>query len=827
MILNSLLGRLVALLIVMLSVFTIQISAQIDSNGCVGGGFEIDAGVYSGVIEYGDGIIATNPKDWFQGISGLGIINEADSSTIKTLLQSGGNPLYEARQKSNLVSLINGQVWIDAVYARDFFGGTGHQDATSYLTASKNGEDPAIWDPGVSNVLGKNDLIDVAGHMFRDGTGTSSDLWFVGLINRAESGGSAYMDFEFYVEDIQYNPGSGFTSGGPELGHTAFQFDASGNITKIGDFIFNTSLAGGGDIDVEMRLWVSYADYTTATPPVGFTWGPDYDGAFNGSPYGYASIIPLVNDICGIINTDNINSIAPPWGYLGTKSSLYLTNYSDYTTLELGVNLTALGIDHSSLAGVDTCVFPLNTFIVKTRASASFTAQLKDFSGPYEWGQPNNQPTIIGNPIISCDNPVVELTVSPLRTDVNYIWTTVDGNILTDSSLGTILVNKPGSYQIQAMLPTGCPIDVVYQLVDFDPTKPFFNEPTATTTVACNGNDGSIDLTVTGATPTYSYKWYNQLDSTVVISTNEDLTGLSPGNYYVVITDQIPCDITSEIFTVDPKATTIITGSLTHVLCFGGSSGAIDATATGNPPYTYSWSNGSSLEDIAGLSAGTYTLTVTDVDGCETQQSFVITQPSVINLSASATNETDNTLDDGTIDLTVSGGTPNYSYSWTGPNSFSSTNEDLTGLAAGTYIVTVTDTNGCTNQISVTILEPEICFDGIDNDGDGLTDCFDPDCTVSPPGSITTSSNPVCVGDTGVTYSIVSTGADSYTWTVPAGAAITAGQGTEQITVNWVSNISGQICVKAVIDGCESTPSCFTVQLNDVPPAAGTITIGN
>ena len=406
------------LLLLIFCNLSFSLFGQIDNTGCVGANFGVDAGLFSGVVEWGDGTPASGTSDWFIGANGRGTISETNTNSIQSLLQSGGNPIFTERMSHSLSSIKDGQILIDAVFARDHFGGTGHIDHTSYETASKNGEDPAIWDCGQANVLGKNDMIDVAGHMFRDGLALTDDLWFFGVINRAEPGGSAYMDFEFYVEDVGFvstptsgDPGEGYlTSGGPNLGHTAFQFNAGGEIEALGDFIFNTSLINGGTTaDVEMRLWVSYSDYTSVNP-ANFSWGPEYDGAFTGSPYGYASIIPNNNnDACGLVNLEGQTSAAPPWGTLNTKSHVYNTSYADYSVLEVGVNMTAFGIDHASLLGSDPCIFPINTFLVKTRASASFTAQLKDRAGPFTWGTPTITAAVIGPSLIACDNPTASI----------------------------------------------------------------------------------------------------------------------------------------------------------------------------------------------------------------------------------------------------------------------------------------------------------------------------------------------------------------------------------------------------------------------------------
>jgi PKD-like domain/SprB repeat len=809
----------------------------IDNDGCVGGNFGIDAGLYSNTLEFGNhsSVPAAGTRDWFYSAgTGPGTINETNASAIQSLLQGGGNPTYERRMYTGLSSIVNNQILIDAIWVRDQFGGSGAVDATAYETASKNGEDPAIWDPGPMKVLGKNDLIDVSGHMFRDGTALvgadpPSSLWFVGLINRAEPGGSAYMDFEFYVEEVSYSPSTGFSSGGPQLGHTAFTFNPDGSIKTVGDMIFNVSLEAGVTPGVELRLWVSRADYDANLHPPGFNWGPLYDGAFTGSPYGYANVVPVSSQVCGIVNVEGQHPACPPWGTKGTKDNSYQTTYSDYSVVELGMNMTTFGVDHATLQG-DDCDFPLRSFIVKTRASNSFTAQLKDFAGPYVWGQPNFVPTIVGNPVLACDNPVVTLTPSPIRPDVIYSWTTVDGNILGDPNSATIQANEPGTYDLHAILPTTCPVaNDATVIVDYDPLKPFFNDLTGVGTVACSGTNGSINLDVSGGTAPFTYQWAKD-PSPTIISTIQDPTGLTAGTYFVTVTDALGCTKMGTGITVGARVPTVIGTTPTTVDCFGNSTGSIDASVTGQSPFTYLWSTGSTSDEIFGLSAGTYTLTTTDADGCTETHSTAVIQPTALSLPFIKSDDTDpNTTANGTIDLTVSGGISGYTYDWSnnGAQDPDTDSQDLTSVEAGTYTVTVTDANGCTTTTSVTIYEPEKCNDSIDNDGDGLSDCYDSECVPANPGAVTASLNPVCVGDTGITYTVPSVVGYTYNWTVPAGATITSGTGTNQITVSWTSNIGGQICVESVSFGCTSTgQTCFSVTLNDIPPQPADIIKG-
>ncbi|NNF01397.1 MAG: T9SS type A sorting domain-containing protein, partial [Bacteroidia bacterium] len=214
----------------------------------------------------------------------------------------------------------------------------------------------------------------------------------------------------------------------------------------------------------------------------------------------------------------------------------------------------------------------------------------------------------------------------------------------------------------------------------------------------CNNNaTGSADLTVIGGTTAYSYLWSNG-------STNEDQTGLTAGTYTVTVTDANLCTTTCSVTINDPAALSCsIIG--TNVDCNGNATGSADLTVTGGTTtYTYLWSNGVTTEDQSGLTAGTYTVTVTDANLCTTTCSVTISEPAVLACSIAGTNVDCNGNATGSADLTVTGGTTAYTYLW----SNGSTNEDQNGLAAGTYTVTVTDANLCTTTCSVTITEPAV-----------------------------------------------------------------------------------------------------------------------
>jgi large repetitive protein len=182
------------------------------------------------------------------------------------------------------------------------------------------------------------------------------------------------------------------------------------------------------------------------------------------------------------------------------------------------------------------------------------------------------------------------------------------------------------------------------------------------------------------------------------------LTNIPAGIYSVTVTDANGCSTSASVTITQPALALSASVSGTDVLCFGNATGAADLTVNGGTaPYNYSWSNAATTEDLANLAAGTYTVTITDANGCSTTASVTITQPaSGLTSSTTQTNVLCFGNSTGAADLTVSGGTAPYNYSW----SNAATTEDLTGLAAGTYTVTITDANGCSTTASVTITQP-------------------------------------------------------------------------------------------------------------------------
>lgn len=221
---------------------------------------------------------------------------------------------------------------------------------------------------------------------------------------------------------------------------------------------------------------------------------------------------------------------------------------------------------------------------------------------------------------------------------------------------------------------------------------------TTTQGASCGMPNGSATVTAGGGTPGYTYAWSNG-------STNSTATGLGAGTYTVTVTDANGCSQATTVNVITSNGPTIATSTLNNVSCNGGNNGSASATPFGGtPPYTYQWTPTNQTNQTAtGLSAGTYTVTITDINNCTVTGTVTITQPTPLLTSVSSGTIACN---GGTTSATVtaSGGTPNYTYAWgTTPVQTSPT---ASGLAAGTYSVVITDANGCTSVQSVSLTQP-------------------------------------------------------------------------------------------------------------------------
>lgn len=242
---------------------------------------------------------------------------------------------------------------------------------------------------------------------------------------------------------------------------------------------------------------------------------------------------------------------------------------------------------------------------------------------------------------------------------------------------------------------------------------------TAGIDISCFGNnDGEATVTAQEGTPPYSYSWTGPSSFT---GTTANITSLYFGQYDVTVTDANNCTTTSSIYLTQPNIplTSDITGDDSP--CFGEAMGNVYVTPTGGTgPYTYIWSNASTNQNILGVLAGQYDVTLTDNNGCVGYNTYTISEPTALVNDSTTTSPTSCWgYSDGSASVDISGGTPPYTYNW---SHNAGTTPDVSALNAGSYNVSVTDANNCfllvnginidePNKLEVNIPEvPKICI---------------------------------------------------------------------------------------------------------------------
>ena len=212
--------------------------------------------------------------------------------------------------------------------------------------------------------------------------------------------------------------------------------------------------------------------------------------------------------------------------------------------------------------------------------------------------------------------------------------------------------------------------------------------------VSCGSLFGSANLEVEGGTGDFSYLWSNG-------STEKDQTALSPGNYTVTITDANQCSLIKET-SIDGDAVVTISSELQDVSCFGENNGSINLKVVGAVVTSYSWSDGSDLDELINLAPGNYSVTIALANGCEEIRDFEIEEPTEVVFDLAIENALCFEEASGRIELTVNGGSGDYQFLW----SNGETSQNLTNISADDYEVTITSNNGvCQTLASATVLE--------------------------------------------------------------------------------------------------------------------------
>lgn len=298
---------------------------------------------------------------------------------------------------------------------------------------------------------------------------------------------------------------------------------------------------------------------------------------------------------------------------------------------------------------------------------------------------------------VKCKNETsgaIEVNVSGGNAPYSLVWTDEENTVLGDSTFISNL--GAGVYYVLAMDQNGCTGSMSIQISE--PASVLGISAPVVGHISCFGaHDGTISLLPVGGIPPYTFEWSNG-------AVTRDLSNLGPGIYTITVTDSNLCTFVSPgIEVLSPEAPLSLQEVLiTPASCFDAHDGAIDITVWGGtPPYSYTWGLLSNAEDLNGIPAGTYHLTVADSNlFCLIDTAFVVPQPDSLHLSLQIT-PAGLGLPNGAIVAFVSGGVPPYLYNW--GNGPVLGEDSLLDIFAGDYVLSVLDSNQCSKTVYITV----------------------------------------------------------------------------------------------------------------------------
>ena len=343
-------------------------------------------------------------------------------------------------------------------------------------------------------------------------------------------------------------------------------------------------------------------------------------------------------------------------------------------------------------------------------------------------------------PICGASNGSIDITASGGTQPYAYLWntgaTTEDLNSITD-----------GVYSVTVTDANFCANSITVNLICISAPPCLLTVNAAPMNVSCFGaNDGGAAVNVLNATGALTYQWSNG-------QTFPNLNGVGAGTYTLNVHDGIGCAVSTTVTVSQPNDINLTTIA-SDVNCYGNSSGSATATVSGGfAPYSYLWNNGATTFNIQNVISNTYSVTVTDNNGCNKSASIVVNQPPAFIVNANASNASCG-LANGSIDLTAFGGSGNYSYVW----NTGDTTEDINNLSAGIYSVTAADGNGCQIFSTSNIL-----------------------ATAAPVIVLTSPTNVICAGNS---FALSASGADTYSWSPSIGLNMTTGSNVISSTMN-------------------------------------------
>ena len=374
------------------------------------------------------------------------------------------------------------------------------------------------------------------------------------------------------------------------------------------------------------------------------------DEVTTSSPYD--PLNPLFSDNCGLEFTY--------WTMTGATSNASPTTgtyFVGFESFNNGITTIEYTAEDSS-GNTNTCSFTVTANLINCTLDASAVSSDASCFGANDGG--------------------IDVTTVGGAAPISYQWSAGD---ITEDIIGV----AAGTYSLTIIDNDGC--DTTFTATVSEP--PVIDLIISSNDPSCGDEDGAAIVNVlSGGTSPFSYSWTNG-------SSASQTDSLAAGIYSVQVTDDVGCSVSSTLIINNWNGPSILLTGTQNPSCIGDTDGAINITAAGGAgSYTYIWSDGSTTEDVTGLIAGTYYVTLQDASGCQTTESFTVNNPTSIDLSNSNIFEASCGGADGAIMVTVSGGSGNYNYQWDAAAGSAAVN-NVSGLAAGAYSLTVADANGC------------------------------------------------------------------------------------------------------------------------------------
>jgi hypothetical protein len=411
------------------------------------------------------------------------------------------------------------------------------------------------------------------------------------------------------------------------------------------------------------------------TPPYNFEWSED--GSTTVCPEVNSTYEVTVYDANGCSNVDEINiTIITPTAPITQQDEICEGDCITYAAIDF--NLTSFMFNNNDLPTITFC--EPGVYDVEASVNTGCTTTV-------EFTVLTVAPPLVNageDQTLTCE--VTEVNIGqPAETGVSYEWS----NGVTTASQ---TVSEPGTYTITATnIALGCTAtDEV--IISLNTDLPI-TDAGVDIVLTCANPAANADATASSQGNQFSYSWQTS-DGDILNGENTLTPEIGASGTYIltVLDEENGCSAEDILMVTTAEEPTINVESITAVDCPEEATGAATVSGSGGAPgYEYLWSNGSTNASITDAIAGTYSVSVTDQNGCEVVMEIEITEPPQLILALSATAETASAAADGTITATVGGGTPDYEYEW----STGATTSMISGLSPELYYLTITDANGC------------------------------------------------------------------------------------------------------------------------------------